>query len=447
MCAATNSETCEICGTDTTPPAIADVAADASKCNEVKFIIFADDPGSGLAAIPYSFDSGATWQESPSKTFSGLTVAIAAGRIRVRDRAGNIAQYTRALNVKSDCDCRHAGMLIANGETKTLFAAEKAMCGQACTPGAVTCNMGVLSGATGNKFASCSQPLCKCSVNGQLLELNQTADLYKTNEIKCNEAATCDAPANKITVKCVNVDTNQVSIVSGLGPVGAFPYGACNPRPCVCVHLGVQFKPSDPPLKVYKKDKPMAPEKCAAATNVGMVTCKETGGVYSVSGDVNTSIFKYASCKDDANLTATGSGDSDFDVGKGDGGGNGGGLGNDVGDGEGFRRRSKGGGGPGKGCDIKKPPYFCMNFGASFSYGNTFCKLPIESGYPPASYYEGENNYKQRITPGGFVAGFSRNQVACGDSCSKYIGIIRCDQGVMSEKTRFPYSDCTEMCP
>jgi hypothetical protein len=76
-----------------------------------------------------------------------------------------------------------------------------------------------------------------------------------------------------------------------------------------------------------------------------------------------------------------------------------------------------------------------------------FCFLPTADGYPPESFYQGENNLKQRISPGGFIAGFSRKEVPCGDSCSKYIGVIRCDQGVMSEKAKYPYSDCKELCP
>ncbi len=446
MCAATNTETCQICGVDSAPPVIADVAADASKCNEVKFIIFAEDVGSGLHALPYSFDAGATWQEQPSKVYTGLTVQIAANLIRVRDRAGNIAPYARALDIKSDCNCRHAGMLIAHGETKTVFAAEKSMCGFQCQSGAVTCNLGVLSGATANKFASCSQPLCKCAINGQLVDLNQTVDLYKVNDIRCGDALTCEAPANKIQVKCLNVETNQLAIVLGSGPITDYPHGACNPRPCSCVHLGVQLKPTDSPLKVYKKEKPMAPERCGMATNMGSVTCKETNGVFTVQGDIDVNTFKFAKCTDDANLTGPGRGDSDFDVGKGDGGGNGGGIGNDVGDGEGFKRRQKGGL-PGSGCDPRKPPYYCLNFGAVFDHDRGFCYLPTSTGYHALSFYEGENNYKQRISRGGFIAGFSRKEVACGDSCSKYIGVIRCDHGVMSEKSKFPFSDCKELCP
>jgi len=53
----------------------------------------------------------------------------------------------------------------------------------------------------------------------------------------------------------------------------------------------------------------------------------------------------------------------------------------------------------------------------------------------------------QRIERGGFIGAFSQKTVACGDSCAKYLGVITCLPNGMSDLTKFPYSDCKEVCP
>lgn len=443
-CSATNTATCEICGTDVTPPQILEVITDISVCNKVSTLVFAEDDGAGLHAQAFSFDGGSTWQESSSKVFAGLELNLAANMIAVRDRAGNIARYAHALKRRSDCDCRHAELIVPHGTKKTVYEKDSVSCGQSCKAGEVSCNLGVLSGDTGLKNAACSAPLCKCTTpDGGLLDLNETRDLYKVNSISCDQTISCDHASNRIKVKCVDVVANKVDVIENTGPIADFKYGACNMKQCSCVHLGVQFKPSDGPLKVYTKDKPVSPESCSTASLVGQVTCTETAGTFKVSGNTDKNIYKFTHCED--NATAEGTGISIHDIGIGEGGGSGGGLGNDVGDGEGFRRRSRGGPGGGSGCDVSKPPYFCGGAGVDVVAGISFCYLPTKNGYPAASFYQ--SALKQRISPGGFVTAFSRKTVACGDSCSKYMGVIRCDLGVMSDKTKYRYTDCVETCP
>lgn len=134
---------------------------------------------------------------------------------------------------------------------------------------------------------------------------------------------------------------------------------------------------------------------------------------------------------------------SETDVGAGDGGGKGGGVGNDEGDGEGFRRRSKGGG-KGSGCDINVAPYFCATTNVyQINYGN-FCLLPIESGYDVSLI--SAVDYRQRISPGGWIALYSKKEVGCGEKCSDHLGLSQCVLGRMSEKTKFKYMDCVEKC-
>lgn len=445
-CSAINGPTCEICGTDTTPPEILEVIADPSICQKVTTIVFAQDPGSGLHASAFSFDGGSTWQESNSKQFTGLELNLTANQIAVRDRAGNISRYPHAIKKKSDCDCRHGSLIIPHGTTKPVFTTEQVSCGQTCTAGTVSCNLGVLSGNTSYAHASCAQPLCKCvTPDGSLLDLNETRDLYKTNSIACNQTITCQDASNRVKVKCSDVNTNKIDIIENSGTLADFKHSACNVKQCSCVHLNVPFKPSDPPLKVYTKDKAVSPETCNTAALVGEVTCTESpAGTFRVSGATNTSIYKFTTCQD--NATSDGTGSSVYDIGIGEGGGSGGGLGNDVGDGEGFRRRSRGGGGgPGSGCDISEPPYFCGGAGIELFAANSFCYLPTKDGYQAPAFYQ--TGMQQRISPGGFVAGFSRKTVPCGDSCSKYMAVIRCDGGIMSGKTQFPYTDCVESCP
>ena len=57
------------------------------------------EPGSGLANAAYSFDGGATWQASASKTYTSNTSGIV---IKVRDRLGNIYTHSDISITKID---------------------------------------------------------------------------------------------------------------------------------------------------------------------------------------------------------------------------------------------------------------------------------------------------------------------------------------------------------
>ena len=337
-----------------------------------------------------------------------------------------------------------------NGASLKVFAEKEVACGQTCTEATVSCSQGTLSGSTQYTEPSCSPKICKCkTVWGALIDQDQTVDAYKLNQMNCATDVKCTDAGNKIKLKCTDVTKNQLSIVEGTGNVNDFKYSTCSMASCGCVHLGVFFKPSDPPLKVYKIDSAKAPQKCEAVGSFGTVTCKQiTSNYFQVQGDTNTSIYKFTQCKDENDGKGDGTGMSDSNVGPGAGGGLGGGLGNDVGDGEGFRRRRKGGGGGGgSGCDITQPPYYCSaNVYATFTTDSSMCFLPTKNGYEPI-VPKSDLDIRQRITPGGVIPAYSVKSVQCGDSCSKYLGLVRCDQGLMSGKTKFIYTDCVENCP
>jgi hypothetical protein len=543
MCDVSNTRTCEICGVDNKAPEILDVITESSQCNRIRILVFAQDDNSGLNAEAYSFDAGITWQADSFKDFTGLNLAITEQKVWVRDRAGNISKYAKAVaataspcpcdtpwgeriehgqvrtayktstvactttcaansqqrtcnngvlsgtaefvakscqvtgcpkcklpwgdeidhgvkvtgynhstaacagecesgvlsceqgvlkgNVsvykykscqssRPSCDCRHLGMVIANGQKRKVFAAPEVNCGSTCQEGEVTCVSGELQGNTTYQNASCSPKICKCLTTwGQQIDANQTVDAYKAATMSCDQNMACDNAANKISIKCTDVITNKFELTAGTGQIADFKQPSCSSASCACTHLGMQFKPTDPPLKVYKIEKGVSPDKCELAGNVGEVRCIKSGSNFITQGDTNTNIYKFTQCQN--------------------------GVGNDTGDGEGFRRRLKGGGGGGSGCDINQPPYYCYGADGGASVNISMCNLPIEDGYvfTPVD----DSDYSQRITPGGYLSAYSRKEVTCGDSCSKYMGIVSCDHGLMSNKTKYPYLNCKEVCP
>lgn len=561
LCSVSNTRTCEVCGTDTVSPEILDVFTESSTCNRIRTLVFAKDDNSGLHAEPYSFDGGVTWQTDSFQDKTGLTLNVPALQIWVRDRAGNIAKYSKALAATSSpcpcatpwgetvphgqvltayktptvmctttceansqsrtcnngvlsgtaefgakscsvtgcpkcqlpwgaeidhgvkvtafnlssapcageckstqlscergvlkgeasthrfkactftrasCDCKHAGIVIANGQKRKVYATEEVNCGSTCQEGEVTCTSGELSGMTGYANVSCSPKICKClSSWGQQVDLNQKISAYKDSTLSCEDTMVCDDPRNKIEIKCTDVIANKFEVI-GTGKITDFTQPSCSATVCGCVHLGTVFKPTDPPLKVYKQDKATSPEKCEMTGIIGEVRCRASGKNFITSGDTNTTVFKHTQCQ---NVTGNA---SDYDVGAGDGGGANGGVGNDEGEGEGFRRRKKGGGG-GDGCKVNEPPYYCYGASGGVSINRSFCFLPGQDGYtaPPTD----KKITSQRVSPGGYITAFSQKEVACGDSCSKYMGIISCDHGVMSSKDKYKYLDCREVCP
>lgn len=446
MCQAAGGPSCAACADDKTPPVITEVAMDVSVCKKIRFAVFAEDKETSLHPTPYSFDYGSTWTASSEIEFSGTSYNMASGRIKVRDLSGNVATFNEARNATgtSACQCRHGAILINNGGSQNVFAEASPACNVACRQGKVTCTDGALTGDVGSMETSCTPKTCGCTApGGQTILPGEPRNLYSVSSMGCGQQAACDAVGNRIKVSCIDPSNNVMTIVEGTGNVSSFRASSCTAQACGCKHLGVEFTPADPPLQVFKRDRAISPEKCELTGMFGSVKCVAQGTGFRVTGDTNTTTFPYTSCVNAAPGKGAGSGDSDFVVGPGEGGGSGGGLGNDDGEGEGFRRRASGGGGGGGGCDINKPPYFCLGYGSVLKVDNTFCYLPKENGYVSID----KTNIAQRISPGGFVPAFSKATTVCGDSCSNYQGLIRCDAGVMSGKTEYPYLTCTEACP
>lgn len=446
MCVAAGGPSCTACADDTTPPVITEVAVDTSICKKVKFAIFAKDNETDLHPQPYSFDGGATWTNKSELEIVSASASLAANRVRVRDLSGNIAIFpgARTGTTTTACSCRHGTQLIANGASLTVFNEMNPACNVACQSGRVTCTDGVLMGDVGYLNTACQATVCGCTApGGQVIPAGETRELFKSPTMACGMQSDCNATANRVRVTCSDPISNVLTFVEGSGDINQFRSSACNALPCGCRHLGIEFRPTDPPLMVYKKDRAVAPEKCELTGMFGRVTCQAQGTGFRVEGDTNTTTFGFTSCVNVPQGSGGGTGSSEFDVGPGSGGGTGGGLGNDDGEGEGFRRRSAGGGGGGAGCDVNKPPYFCLTYGVSIETPMSFCYLPKTNGYASLD----PNSIEQRISPGGFIPAFSRTSTSCGDSCSNYMGYIRCDHGVMSGKTQFPYTNCTEVCP
>lgn len=570
-CSVNNTQTCEVCGDDTTPPIITDVFTESFQCNKIKVLIFASDENAGIAESGYSFDGGKTWQKESEKDYTGLELNLSIDTIWVRDRAGNIAKYSKdvrsssspcpcstpwgeiiahghsrtayksqtvactttcaanstqrscnngvlsggaefssssctvvgcpkcklpwgveiengvqvdAFNVsnapcageckkatlrcdrgtligntsiyknkacaynKPSCDCTHEGLIVKNGESKTVYSSSEVNCGSTCTAGSVTCTSGNLSGQTTYTHFGCSPKICKCTTAwGEQIDLNTTLDAYRLDKMNCGESISCDHSSNKIKIKCTDVVANKIDVVEGVGDLNVFNKPTCSASACGCSHLGVIFKPTDEPLKVYKIEEAVSPARCDLAGNYGTVRCVQSGTGFVTTGDKNTTIFKYLSCQDKAVPgTGEGSGTSPLDIGVGIGGGAGGGIGNGEGDGEGFSRRLHGGGGGGGGgCDINQPPYYCFSSRNEARVDMSFCLLPGINGYSASN--TNEDNFMQRMSYGGALTLYSKKEVACGDSCAKYMAVVSCDNGFMSQKSKFKYLDCREVCP
>ncbi|MBX2996561.1 MAG: hypothetical protein KF681_17195 [Bdellovibrionaceae bacterium] len=341
---------------------------------------------------------------------------------------------------KPSCNCTFEGSVIAHGGSKTVYATPQVACGETCQPQTVTCNLGNLSGATSSKNLSCTPRECKCTTSwGQKLDLNQEIDAFKSATLACDQSLSCQDAANRIRIKCNNVQTNEITLVQGTGTVADFKQPSCSIPACACEHLGRFLKPTDPPMSVYKIDKAIPPATCKMQGNVGTVRCVKVGANFNVQGDTNTALYKFAACEDVA-----GGGNSSENVGAGTGGGTGGGVGNDDGEGEGFRRRSKG---VSRGCDVNSYPYVCASFDfrtISADAGG-YCRVPGTNGF--TALPTDINDLSGRIEPKGFFTTFSQKEVACGDSCSRYAKLGICLQGHLSTKDTHPYSDCREVCP
>ena len=86
---------------DHTAPTISGVSGNPSDWTnkDVTLTVNATDSQSGLADAAYSFDGGATWQASASKTYTSNTNGIV---IKVRDKVGNISTHSTINITKID---------------------------------------------------------------------------------------------------------------------------------------------------------------------------------------------------------------------------------------------------------------------------------------------------------------------------------------------------------
>ena len=86
---------------DHTAPTISGVSGNPSNWTnkDVTLTVNATDSQSGLADAAYSFDGGATWQASASKTYTSNTNGIV---IKVRDKVGNISTHSTINITKID---------------------------------------------------------------------------------------------------------------------------------------------------------------------------------------------------------------------------------------------------------------------------------------------------------------------------------------------------------
>ncbi len=353
-------------------------------------------------------------------------------------------RYKACAYTLPTCDCTHAGVIIKNGNSQTVFNAKEVECNKTCAQGEVRCTDGTLSGQLGYQELSCSVKPCRCKTAwGGLLDNNQTDYAYKKKVLTCDDQVagqTCNDANNRIRIRCTDPINNVISLDSGTGNVADFPSETCAPEVCGCVHLGNILKEGDK-LKVFKIEEATPPVKCDTEGNFGEVECTKSGNNFRLIGDTDDDVFKYTECKDlEIPGTGTGVGNSPSDVGVGTGGGAGGGTGNSEGDGEGFKRRSRS---SGSGCDINSPPYYCLGGTFKMSTPNSWCSLPTEDGYVAT---DDEEFFSQRIEPGGNLTLYSRKTVTCGDSCFNYQKIVSCDSGVMTNSDVYKYLDCREVC-
>jgi hypothetical protein len=395
---------------------------------------------------------GATLQHGASVEAYNLASAPCAGRCLKTTLTCNRGalvgdastyRFPSCSFTRPSCDCRHGGVVMPNGSTRQVFANETVACGQSCQQSTLRCTDGVLSGQSSYTALSCSVQVCKCRTPwGELLDINQTVAAYKNATFTCDSGMTCDSESNKITVRCRNPENNLFDVVEGTGNLQEFQQQSCSMPSCGCFHLGHMLRENQT-MKVYKIAEGVPPARCETEGNFGEVRCTKSGTNFRLLGDTNTNIFKYAECRDlEIPGSGTGTGSSPSDVGVGTGGGAGGGTGNDEGDGDGFRRRGSGGG---SGCNINEPPYYCIGGSASIPIKSSFCLLPSENGYSPD--VTNDTDFRHRIAPGVTLTLYSRREVSCSDSCSRYQKVVSCDLGVMTDRSEYRYLDCREVCP
>jgi LPXTG-motif cell wall-anchored protein len=105
---------------DKTLPVISSITGNPSDWteNSATLTVNASDAASGLAALPYSFDGGATWQSSNAVTYGANTNDIA---VKVKDSVGNIAACDPINITKIDKTLPNAAVI----ENKDKYGEDK----------------------------------------------------------------------------------------------------------------------------------------------------------------------------------------------------------------------------------------------------------------------------------------------------------------------------------
>ncbi len=203
-CAAKAISTCEACGDDKIPPKFNDVVVDkTTKCHTFNILVFAEDLESGLNREPYSYDGGKTWTDSNHYTVTGATLNMATETIWIRDRAGNITKYAKALSDTAMlCSCNTPwGETLAHGDSRSVYQVTQVECDQSCS-GQIqsrTCTDGKLSGSDNYKYSSCVTKDCpSCTTPwGDMVKHRDSVVAYKQTDVSCKDqceskTSTCD---------------------------------------------------------------------------------------------------------------------------------------------------------------------------------------------------------------------------------------------------------------
>ncbi len=381
---------------------------------------------------------------------------------------------------------------VPTGGTIRVSATSTPACGVACVNTTLTCtgtgfvdsNNVVLSAsqlATYKSGTSCTPKNCDCSVNGNILPLNQsdtyytkdkmtecvvggcardaaatltcTADGLKSSkadnpakylyssceDVPCGcslpwggslddsrtmtvykiQGATCATPnACELPANILGVTCNNGNLNPPLSGAGQYP--TCNPPVCSCSYGGIQT-PAGQSLAIFKAKE--APPGLPCSVIGGSITC-QPGGVWSGSPLAE---YPEVSCTD---YTDSGAG-----------GGTGGGTGNDEGPGAGIRKRvgaGDGGGGPGG------PPPPCTSLEECRVNGTGARITPFNRKTCLLPWGGGEVEFYSQI------AAFDTQCVSApGDRCAKHQRTRLCHFPNWSGSAQFKYPSCVEKssCP
>ena len=134
------------------------------------------EPGSGLADAAYSFDGGATWQASASKTYTSNTSGIV---IKVRDRLGNIYTHSGIDITKID---KIAPTCTSSGGNTTWTNGSRTLIGTCSDTGGSGCkeNVSNLINKQGNWTNLSPGTVYDNAGNSTVCPANQTVRIDKT---------------------------------------------------------------------------------------------------------------------------------------------------------------------------------------------------------------------------------------------------------------------------